>query len=110
MGEETEIDKSIVDNISDPIMHIVRNAMDHGIEKTAQERIHAGKNPQGEVLLSARHTGSEVIIIVKDDGKGIDPAAVLTKARENGHSYKTGRRIQPEGNPLSPDASRLLHQ
>ena len=83
-GEDTEVDKSIVDNISDPIMHIVRNAMDHGIEKTAQERIDAGKNPQGEVLLSARHTGSEVIIIVKDDGKGIDPAAVLTKARENG--------------------------
>ena len=83
-GEETEVDKSIVDNISDPIMHIVRNSMDHGIEKTAQERIDAGKNPQGEVLLSARHTGSEVIITVRDDGKGIDPASVLAKARENG--------------------------
>lgn len=83
-GEDTEVDKSIVDNISDPIMHIVRNAMDHGIEKDAQERINAGKDPQGEIILSARHTGSEVIISVTDDGRGINPASVLAKARENG--------------------------
>lgn len=83
-GEETEVDKSIVDNISDPIMHIVRNAMDHGIEESAQERIDAGKNPQGEIILSARHTGSEVIISITDDGRGINPASVLAKARENG--------------------------
>ena len=84
VGEETEIDKTIVDSIGDPIMHIVRNSMDHGIEEDVQDRIRAGKDPVGEITLSARQTGSEVIIIVKDDGKGIDPAAVLTKARENG--------------------------
>lgn len=83
-GETTEVDKSIVDSISDPIMHIVRNAMDHGIESNVQDRINAGKNPQGEIVLSARHTGSEVIISITDDGRGIDPVAVLAKARENG--------------------------
>ena len=83
-GENTEVDKSIVDNISDPIMHIVRNAMDHGIEKAADDRVWAGKNPQGEFVLAARHTGSEVIITITDDGRGIDPASVLAKARENG--------------------------
>lgn len=83
-GENTEVDKSIVDNISDPIMHIVRNAMDHGIEKAADDRVRAGKNPQGEIVLAARQTGSEVIITITDDGRGIDPASVLAKARENG--------------------------
>ena len=83
-GEDTEVDKSIVDNISDPIMHIVRNAMDHGIEENVQDRIDAGKDPQGEIILSARHTGSEVIISITDDGRGINPAAILAKARENG--------------------------
>lgn len=84
VGENTEVDKTIVDGIGDPIMHIVRNSMDHGIEETAEERIAAGKNPQGEIILSAEHTGSEVIISVKDDGKGIDPSAILTKAKNNG--------------------------
>lgn len=84
IGENTEMDKSIVDNIGDPIMHIVRNSMDHGIEDTAKERIAAGKNPQGEIILSASHTGSEVIISVTDDGRGIDSAAVLAKAKRQG--------------------------
>lgn len=79
IGENTEVDKTIVDNISDPIMHIVRNSMDHGIEKTAEERIAAGKDPQGELILSATHTGSEVIISISDDGKGMDPQAILEK-------------------------------
>lgn len=83
-GETTEVDKSIVDNISDPIMHIVRNAMDHGIEESAQDRIKAGKNPQGEIIMSARHTGSEVIISITDDGRGMNPAAILAKAKERG--------------------------
>lgn len=84
IGENTEMDKSIVDNIGDPIMHIVRNSMDHGIEDTAEERIAAGKNPQGEIILSASHTGSEVIISVTDDGRGIDSTAVLAKAKRQG--------------------------
>ena len=84
VGEDTEVDKTIVDSISDPIMHIVRNSMDHGIEATAEERIAAGKDPVGEIVLSARHTGSEVIIEIKDDGQGINYEAVLNKAIRNG--------------------------
>jgi len=88
IGEETEVDKSVVDNIGDPIMHIVRNSMDHGIEETAEERIQAGKDPQGEIILAARHSGNEVIISITDDGKGMNPAALLAKARQNGLLYK----------------------
>lgn len=84
VGEDTEVDKTIVDSIGDPIMHIVRNSMDHGIEETAQQRIDAGKDPVGEIILSARHTGSEVIIEIKDDGQGVNYDAVLNKAIRNG--------------------------
>lgn len=84
IGENTEVDKTIVDSIADPIMHIVRNAMDHGIEENVQERIAAGKDAQGEITLSATHTGSEVIISVSDDGRGMDPKAILAKAARNG--------------------------
>ena len=62
------MDKTIVDNIGDPIMHMIRNSMDHGIEETEEERIAAGKNPVGEIILSAQDTGSEVIITIQDDG------------------------------------------
>lgn len=84
VGEETEVDKTIVDSISDPIMHIVRNSMDHGIETSAAERIAAGKDPVGEIMLSARHTGSEVIIEIRDDGQGVNTDKVLAKAINNG--------------------------
>lgn len=84
IGEDTEVDKTIVDAIQDPIMHIVRNSMDHGIEETAQERIAAGKDPQGELVLSATHTSSEVVIEVKDDGYGMDPDKLLDKGEERG--------------------------
>lgn len=80
VGEDTEVDKTIVDSISDPIMHIVRNSMDHGIEETPQDRIDAGKDPVGEIVLSARHTGSEVIIETWDDGRAVNSDAVLNKA------------------------------
>lgn len=83
-GEDTEIDKTIVDSIADPLMHIVRNSMDHGIEETEEERIAAGKNPEGEIILSARHTGGEIIIQVKDDGQGANYDAVLKKAQDAG--------------------------
>lgn len=84
IGEDTEIDKTIVDAISDPIMHIVRNSMDHGIEPDEQMRIAAGKNPEGEIILSAQNTGSEVIIRIEDDGEGVDSDAVLRKAIRQG--------------------------
>ena len=84
IGEDTEVDKTIVDGISDPIMHIVRNSMDHGLEETEAERVAAGKDPVGEIILSARHTGSEVIIEIRDDGKGADCQAILNKAIRQG--------------------------
>lgn len=84
IGEDTEIDKTIIDSIGDPIMHIVRNSMDHGIETTKEERIAAGKNPQGEIILSATHTGSEVVISISDDGQGMDTEKILAKAERNG--------------------------
>ncbi|WP_206426640.1 chemotaxis protein CheA [Clostridium sp. E02] len=84
IGEHTEVDKSIVDSIGDPIMHIVRNSMDHGIEETEEDRIAAGKDPQGEIILSATHTTNEVVISISDDGKGADPAGILAKAKRNG--------------------------
>ena len=84
VGENTEVDKTIVDSIGDPIMHMVRNSMDHGIEESVEERIAAGKDPVGEILLSAQDTGSEVIIQISDDGAGVNDEAVLAKAIRNG--------------------------
>ena len=84
VGEDTEGDKTIVDSIGDPIMHMIRNAMDHGIEATEEERIAAGKDPVGEIVLSAQDTGSEVIIVIKDDGQGVNDEIVLKKAVKNG--------------------------
>ncbi len=83
VGEETEVDKTIVDSISDPIMHLVRNAMDHGIEPK-EERKRAGKPETGTILLSAQNTGGDILITVSDDGAGINRAAVLKKAQQKG--------------------------
>lgn len=83
IGDDIEVDKNVVDGIQDPIMHLVRNAMDHGIEST-EERIANGKSPQGTVVLSAVNTGGEILISVKDDGKGLDPEYILNKAKNKG--------------------------
>ncbi len=83
-GEDTEVDKSIIDNLNDPLMHMVRNAMDHGIEDSAEERIAKGKPAKGKITLSAYNSSGEVIIIVADDGGGINPEKVLAKAEKNG--------------------------
>ena len=83
-GEDTEVDKTIVDSISDPVMHIVRNSMDHGIEERKEDRIAAGKDPVGKIILAARQTGSEVIIEIIDDGRGVDGEKVLAKAIRQG--------------------------
>ncbi len=81
------MDKTNVDNIGDPIMHMIRNSMDHGIEDSEEDRVAAGKNPVGEIILSAQDTGSEVIITIQDDGKGVNDEAVLKKAINNGLAY-----------------------
>ncbi len=83
-GETTEVDKSIVDNLNDPLMHLVRNCMDHGIETDVQDRINAGKPEKATVKLAARHSSNEVIITVSDDGKGINCDKILAKAVKNG--------------------------
>jgi len=83
-GEETELDKSIIDRISDPLVHLVRNAIDHGIESDASERIKAGKNEAGTIELRAFHRGGDVYIEIEDDGRGIDRQAVRQKAIERG--------------------------
>ena len=83
-GEDTEVDKSIIDSLNDPLMHMVRNSMDHGIEETADERIAAGKDPKGKITLAAYSSSGEVIITVSDDGYGINTEKVLAKAKKNG--------------------------
>lgn len=83
-GEDTEVDKSIVDSLQDPLMHLVRNCMDHGIEENVNDRTALGKPAKGTVKLTAQNSSGEVIITVSDDGAGIDPDKVLAKARRSG--------------------------
>ena len=83
-GEETEVDKSIVDSLQDPLMHLVRNCMDHGIEEHPEDRTNTGKSAKGTVKLTAQNSSGEVIITVSDDGAGIDPDKVLAKAKRSG--------------------------
>ncbi|MBT1074283.1 chemotaxis protein CheA [Geobacter grbiciae] len=82
-GEETELDRSVVDEIGDPLIHLIRNAMDHGLE-TPDERMAAGKPRKGTLILSAAHEGNQIVISIKDDGKGIDPERIARKAKEKG--------------------------
>jgi two-component system chemotaxis sensor kinase CheA len=82
-GEDTELDKTIVEAIKDPLTHLVRNAVDHAIEPPA-ERIAAGKPSEGTISLRAYHEGGQVNIEIADDGRGIDAAQVLAKATERG--------------------------
>ena len=83
-GEDTEVDKSIVDSLQDPLMHLVRNCMDHGIEEHVEERIAEGKAAKGIVKLTAQNSSGEVIITVSDDGAGLDPEKIMAKARKQG--------------------------
>jgi len=82
-GEETELDRSVVDEIGDPLIHLIRNAMDHGLEKPEQ-RVASGKPRTGTLVLSAVHEGNQIIISIKDDGAGIDTDRVGRKALEKG--------------------------
>ena len=83
IGENTEVDKNIIEHISDPLMHLVRNSVDHGIE-SKEERLAAGKNPKGKITLEAKNEGGKVYIIVRDDGKGLNKQALYDKAKNNG--------------------------
>jgi len=82
-GSETELDRTVIDALGDPLVHLVRNSLDHGLEP-AEEREALGKPPTGTLEISAHHAGGSVLIAVRDDGRGIDPARVARKAVERG--------------------------
>jgi two-component system chemotaxis sensor kinase CheA len=82
-GADTELDKTVIDQLNDPLVHLIRNSMDHGIE-TAEARRAAGKNPTATIRLSAHHSGAQVLIRVSDDGRGLDVQAVRARAIEQG--------------------------
>jgi two-component system chemotaxis sensor kinase CheA len=83
LGDDTEVDKVMLDAIQDPLVHVLRNAVDHGLEQTA-DRVAANKPAQGRIILSATQQGGEVTIEVRDDGRGIDRGRVLARAKERG--------------------------
>lgn len=83
-GEETELDRTVIDEIGDPLMHLLRNAADHGLEDS-EERIKRGKNPAGSIFLDAYQDGNNVVIEVRDDGAGIDVEKIKRKAIEKGN-------------------------
>lgn len=83
IGEETEVDKNIIEHISDPLMHLIRNAMDHGIE-SKEERREKNKVETGRIILEAKHAGSDVLIEIKDDGRGLNREKIIAKAKANG--------------------------
>ncbi|MCB1746411.1 MAG: chemotaxis protein CheA [Gammaproteobacteria bacterium] len=83
VGEQTELDKTVLEKIADPLVHLVRNSLDHGIEPPA-DRIAAGKSAHGTVTLAARHEGGNIVIEIGDDGAGLNPEKLLAKARERG--------------------------
>ena len=96
-GQGTEIDKFLIERMMDPVLHLVRNAVSHGIE-TAEERLAAGKRPEGTIVLSAATAGDIVRIDIADDGRGVDPEAVIARARAAGLPVPAG----------TPDAAALL--
>ncbi|MCO6188609.1 chemotaxis protein CheA [Rhizobium sp. L1K21] len=101
-GETTEVDKTVIDRLADPLIHLVRNSIDHGLENP-QDRIAAGKPPTGRVHLSAHQTGSEVVITIRDDGRGINRDRVRAKAEANG-------LIQPDQQLSDQELLQLIFQ
>ena len=101
-GEETELDKTVIEKLADPLIHLIRNSIDHGLE-TAEGRTEAGKPAQGRIKLSARHAGAEVLISIEDDGKGLDRARIRARAEENG-------LIQPDAKLSDHELFQLIFQ
>ena len=101
-GQDTEIDRSMVETISDPLVHMVRNSVDHGLE-AVEERRAAGKPEAGKVTLKAYHQGGRIVIEVEDDGKGLDAEKILAKAVDRG-------LVAPEAELTEPEVYRLIMQ
>lgn len=98
-GEATELDRGVIEKITDPLTHLIRNSVDHGIE-LPEERLNAGKPAKGTLTLSAYHQGGSVVIEIQDDGKGLDRERILRKARERG--------IPMSENPLDAEVWQLI--
>jgi two-component system chemotaxis sensor kinase CheA len=101
-GGDTELDKSVVEHLVDPLMHLVRNALDHGIE-TPEQRLVAGKPPLGTLSLSACHDSGSIVIRIVDDGRGIDRNKVLLRARERG-------LVAPDSTPTDSQILNLIFE
>jgi two-component system chemotaxis sensor kinase CheA len=99
-GDDTELDKSIAEELADPLMHMMRNAIDHGIE-APEERAAAGKPPHARISLAAYHRAGQVVIEISDDGRGLNSQKILAKARENG-------LIAPDADLSETDTFRLI--
>ena len=100
VGEETEIDRNMVDEIYNPLVHMVRNAVDHGLE-TSEERVKAGKSEKGAVSLRAYHRGGNIVIEISDDGRGLNKQKILAKALEKG-------MISDAGDVAEQDIYRMI--
>jgi two-component system chemotaxis sensor kinase CheA len=100
LGGETELDKTVIERLSDPLVHLLRNSIDHGIESPDQRRAQ-GKPETGTITLAAEHSGGEVLIRIHDDGRGLDPAAIKNKAVERG-------LISPEAELSDKEAYNLI--
>ncbi len=98
-GEDTELDKTVVDQLGDPLVHLIRNAVDHGIESSS-ERLEKGKSDQGHIKLSAYHQGGNVVIEIRDDGKGLNAEKLTQKAIEKG--------LLPKGKKLAEKEAQML--
>lgn len=99
-GEATEVDKTVIERLADPLVHLVRNAIDHGLE-TPEQRIAAGKSPHGRIALTAHQAGGEVIIAIKDDGRGVDLERVRARAEAQG-------LIEPDASLSDAEVMQLI--
>ncbi|KUF12816.1 chemotaxis protein CheA [Pseudoponticoccus marisrubri] len=100
VGDSTEVDKTVIERLADPLTHMIRNAVDHGLEHP-ERRLERGKEAQGTIRLSASHRSGSVFIEIADDGAGLDRAAILRKAREKG-------LVAPEVELTNPEIDNLL--
>lgn len=101
-GEETEIDRNVVDELYEPMVHMIRNSVDHGLE-TPEKRQAAGKSPEGEICLKAFHRGGNIIVEISDDGRGLDKNRIIKKAKANG-------LISDESKLSDDDINNLIFQ